>query len=231
MENLEALFNDIKQKHHVPVERVHRTLHRAAAYAIALPKVHPDLIRYLVRIPVHMFTPESMDVGTAVWNWMLVERADVEKRLMVEMLSMWHWAQKHRKGLFSPVLNAKHPFVSKMTNDPSDKAVCDSSHRVASYLFTPHQTWIKFLSSRFYSIRHRSRHLVNMFVRLLQESFQSAHLMSTHALARPVRFQLLLLGTKILQSTRMEALAEHKFRSLVYECAFNWFSLEPRYVR
>ncbi|KAI8148722.1 hypothetical protein BJV82DRAFT_642239 [Fennellomyces sp. T-0311] len=229
LENLEALLVDIKQKHHVSVERVHRTLHRAAAYAIALPKIHPDLIRYLVRIPVHMFTPESLDIGTTVWNWMLVERADVEKRLMVEMLSMWHWAQKHRKGLFSPVLNSKHPFVAKMTNDPSDKAVCDSNHRVATFLFTPHQTWIKFLSSRFYSIRHRSRHLVNMFVRLLQESFQNGHLMSTHALARPVRFQLLLLGTKILQSTRMEALAEHKFRSLVYECAFNWFSLEPRW--
>lgn len=51
-----------------------------------------------------MFTPESLEIGTAVWNWMLVERTDVEKRLMVEMLSMWHWAQKHRKGLFSPVL-------------------------------------------------------------------------------------------------------------------------------
>lgn len=51
-----------------------------------------------------MFTPESLEIGTAVWNWMLVERSDVEKRLMVEMLSMWHWAQKHRKGLFSPVL-------------------------------------------------------------------------------------------------------------------------------
>lgn len=105
LENLEALLTDIKQKQSaVSVERVHRTLHRAAAYAIALPKVHPDLIRYLVRIPVYMFTPESLDIGTTVWNWMLVERADVEKRLMVEMLSMWHWAQKHRKGLFSPVL-------------------------------------------------------------------------------------------------------------------------------
>ncbi|CDS12547.1 hypothetical protein LRAMOSA04741 [Lichtheimia ramosa] len=230
LENLEALLTDIKQKQSaVSVERVHRTLHRAAAYAIALPKVHPDLIRYLVRIPVYMFTPESLDIGTTVWNWMLVERADVEKRLMVEMLSMWHWAQKHRKGLFSPVLNSKHPFVAKMTNDPSDKAMVDSSHRVASFLFSPHMSWIKFLSSRFYSIRHRSKHLVNMFVRMLQESFQNAHLMSTHALARSVRFQLLLLGTKVLQSTRMEALAEHKFRSLVFDCAFNWFSLEPKW--
>lgn len=127
-------------------------------------------------------------------------------------------------GLYS----SKHPFVAKMTNDPSDKAMVDSSHRVASFLFSPHMSWIKFLSSRFYSIRHRSKHLVNMFVRMLQESFQNAHLMSTHALARSVRFQLLLLGTKVLQSTRMEALAEHKFRSLVFDCAFNWFSLEPK---
>lgn len=115
-----------------------------------------------------------------------------------------------------------------MTNEPSDKAICDSNHRVANFLFSPHATWIKFLSSRFYSIRHRSKHLVNMLVRLLQESFQNAHLMSTHALSRSVRFQFLSLGMKILQSTRMEALAEHKFRALVYDCAFNWFSLEAK---
>lgn len=115
-----------------------------------------------------------------------------------------------------------------MTYAPSDKAIRDSNVRVASFLFSPHVIWIKFLSSRFYAIRHRSRHLVNMFIRLLQESFQNSHLMSTHSLAGYSRFQLLRLGLKMLQSCRMEALAEHKFRSLVYDAAFNWFSLTPK---
>ncbi|CAO3596291.1 unnamed protein product [Absidia cylindrospora] len=226
---LETLIEDIKQNRDIPVNRLNSTLHRAAGFTLALPHVRPDLIRYLVRIPVLLFTPESLELGTSVWNWILVERPEVENRLMVEMLGMWSWAQRHRKGLFSPVLNAKHPFVSKMTYAPSDKAIRDNNVRVASFLFSPHVTWIKFLSSRFYAIRHRSKHLVNMFIRLLQESFQNSHLMSTHSLACHSRFQLLRLGLKMLQSCRMEALAEHKFRSLVYDAAFNWFSLTPKW--
>ncbi|KAF7723837.1 phosphatidylinositol-4- kinase [Apophysomyces ossiformis] len=229
LEALSALFAEVRQKKKVPVERLHRTLHRAAGFIISLPNIHPDLVHYVVCIPVYLFTPEALDIATSVWNWILVERPETEKRLMVEMLGMWSWAQKHRKGLFSPILNVKHPFVSKMTYVPSDKAIRDSNQKAAVFLFSPHVTWTKFLSSRFYAIRHRSKHLVNMFVRLLQESFQNAHLMSTHPLARYARFQLLRLGMKILQSTKMEALAEHKFRTLVYDAAFNWFSLEPRW--
>ncbi|ORX46095.1 hypothetical protein DM01DRAFT_1339741 [Hesseltinella vesiculosa] len=226
---LEQLVDDINNKRQVPVSRLTNSLHRAAGFILLQPDVHPDLIRYLVRIPVLLFTPESLELGTSVWNWVLVERPEVENRLMVEMLTMWSWAQKHRKGLFSPALNAKHPFEAKMTYAPSDMAIRDSNVRVATFLFSPHNTWIKFLSSRFYAIRHRSKHLVNMFMRLLQESFQNAHLMCTHSLAAYPRFLLLRLGLKMLQSCRLEALAEHKFRSLVYDTAFNWFSLQPRW--
>lgn len=116
-----------------------------------------------------------------------------------------------------------------MTYTPSDKAVRDSNHRIATFLFTPHISWIKFLSSRFYAIRHRSKHLVNMFIRLLQDSFQNASLMSTHSLARYARFSLLRLGLKVLQSTRLEALAEYKLRSLVYDAAFDWFTQNPKW--
>ncbi|CAO0794100.1 unnamed protein product [Mucor circinelloides] len=229
IEALTSLTQDITDRKSVPVERLYRVMHRSAGYAIALPKVNADIIRHLVHIPVLMFTPESLDIGTTVWNWMLVERPEVENKLMIEMMSMWGWAQRHRKGLFSPLLNVKHPFVSKMTYSPSDKAVRDSNHRIATFLFTPHISWIKFLSSRFYAIRHRSKHLVNMFIRLLQDSFQNANLMSTHSLARYARFSLLRLGLKVLQSTRLEALAEYKLRSLVYDAAFDWFSQNPKW--
>jgi phosphatidylinositol 4-kinase len=101
---LETLTDDIKQGRDVPVDRLNSTLHRAAGFTLALPEVHPDLIRYLVRIPVLLFTPESLELGTSVWNWILVEHPELENRLMVEMLGMWSWAQRHRKGLFSPVL-------------------------------------------------------------------------------------------------------------------------------
>ncbi|RCI05105.1 phosphatidylinositol-4- kinase, partial [Rhizopus stolonifer] len=230
LEALSKLSQDIlEHKPSATVERLYRVMHRSAGYAIALPKINAEIVRYLVHIPVLMFTPESLDIGTTVWNWMLIERPEIEDRLMIEIMSKWVWAQRHRRGLFSPLLNVKHPFVGKMTYTPSDKAIRDSNHRIAMFLFTPHVTWIKFLSSRFYSIRHRSKHLVNAFIELLQTTFQNASLMSTHSLARYARFSLLRLGLKVLQSTRLEALAEYNLRSLVYEAAFDWFSQTPKW--
>lgn len=229
VETLHGLLEDVKQKRIVPVDRLRRTMLQAASFIISLPTIHPDLVTLIVRIPVHIFTPESLEIGTDVWNWVLVERPDIEKRLMVEILNMWNWAQRYRKGLFSPKLNSKHPFVSKMTYAPSERAIIDKNNERMTCLFTPHVTWIKFLTSRFYAIRHRSKHLVNMFIRLLQCTFQNSHLMSSNPFARLPRFQLLFLGMKILHSAQMEALAEYRFRSLVYTSAFNWFSLPPKW--
>lgn len=104
IEALSSLTQDIKERKKVSVERLYRVMHRSAGYAIALPTLNADIIRHLVHIPVLMFTPESLDIGTTVWNWMLVERPEVENKLMIEMMSMWGWAQRHRKGLFSPLL-------------------------------------------------------------------------------------------------------------------------------
>ncbi|KAI8379424.1 uncharacterized protein BYT42DRAFT_514723 [Radiomyces spectabilis] len=229
LETLSQLLEAVKQKQPVSHERLHRILYRAAGYTIALPSMQPSLLRYIVRIPVQLFTPKSLELATSVWNWIMIERADLEKRLMIEIFSMWDWAQKHRKGLFSPLLNVKHPFATKMTYAPSDKVVRENTHRIAHLLFSPHETWIRFLSSRFYAIRHRNKHLVNLFVRTLQETFGNARLMSTHTLAGSPRYQLLQLGLKVLQSVRMEALTEHKFRSLVYDAAFDWFSNPPKW--
>jgi phosphatidylinositol 4-kinase len=68
-----------------------------------------------------------------------------------------------------------------------------------------------------------------MFIRLLQDSFQNAHLMSTHSLSRYTRFLLLRLGLKVLQSARLEALTEYKLRTQVYDAAFDWFSQAPKW--
>lgn len=117
-----------------------------------------------------------------------------------------------------------------MTYTPSDKAIRQTNCEVANHLFAPHMTWIYFLSSRFHAIGHRSKQLANMFIRLIQESLQNYHLLSTHPLSRMGRFQLLLLAVKMLQANRMEALQEYKFRYLLYKTAFNWFVTTAKFV-
>ncbi|KAG1141414.1 hypothetical protein G6F38_008437 [Rhizopus arrhizus] len=230
MEKLENLFKDIKIQHkNVSTDRLRCIMLQAASFIVSLPEVHPDLIQYLVSIPVQIFTPDSIEIGVDVWSWVLVERFDVEERLMTEIANMWSWALRHRKGLFSPALNAKHPFIVAMSYAPSDKFIIDKNIRAVAHLLTPHTTWIKFLTSRFYTFRHRSKSLVRVLVSLLSETFRNSHLMSTHPSARLPRFQLLFLGLKVLQSTQMEAFSEYHFRSLVYQSAFSWFALSPKW--
>ncbi|KAI8974048.1 hypothetical protein BDB01DRAFT_807332 [Pilobolus umbonatus] len=227
---LEELTNDQKQKKLIPVDVLSRTMYRAASYIISLKHVHPDLIHHVVRLPVQIFSPESLEIAIDVWNWIIIECPRLEKRIMVEILNAWGWAQRYRKGLFSTKMDSKHPFTSRMTYAPSERSVIDKNNAVMTKLFTPHVTWIKFLLSRFYSIRHRSRFLIHLFIQTLQDSFFNSNLMSTHPFTRLPRFQLLFLGMKVLKSAKMEALAEYKFRTLVYSSAFNWFSLPPKWV-
>ncbi|KAI8581455.1 hypothetical protein K450DRAFT_233176 [Umbelopsis ramanniana AG] len=226
---LTDILQEVKNNKPVAIGYLHHALYRAAGLLITLPKLDADIIRNIVRIPVQIFSPDSMHIGTAVWDWIVVERPDFETLLMVEMLSMWNWCQRHRRGLFSPVLNCQNPFVSRMTYTPSDKAIRQKNCKVANYLFAPHMTWIYFLSSRFHAISHRNKQLVNMFIRLIQESMQNFHLLSTHPLSRMGRFQLLVLAVRMLQGNRMEALQEYKFRHLLYQTAFNWFTMPARW--
>jgi phosphatidylinositol 4-kinase len=64
-----------------------------------------------------------------------------------------------------------------MTYQPSDTTKMESRHNEAVVLFTPHETWLRFIISRFFAIRHKDKHLVHLSVLLLRESFQNAHLM------------------------------------------------------
>ncbi|KAI7875421.1 hypothetical protein K492DRAFT_168123 [Lichtheimia hyalospora FSU 10163] len=226
---LQGLLDDAKMGRHVQIDRLHGTMLRTAAAIVAQKKVHPDFLAYIVRIPVYIFTAEAMEIGTNVWNWILIECPEVEERLMIEMLGMWQWTQRHRKGLFSPKVNFNDPFEEHMTYKPSDRSDVESVLQQSRSLFIPHLAWIEFIHSRFNATRHMRKNLTSLFIHLLGSTFRNAHLMSTHALSRQPRFHMLWLGLKILETVNMEAFTEHNFRTLVYEAAFNWFCLPPKW--
>lgn len=52
--------------------------------------------------------------------------------------------------------------------------------------------------------------------------------LSTHPLAREVRFSLVLLGFQVLASSNMEANLEVRFRDHVFEAALSWFAVKPQ---
>ncbi|KAI8347951.1 hypothetical protein B0O80DRAFT_391114 [Mortierella sp. GBAus27b] len=226
-ERLQEMQQQVKDNQLISNNDLANALHRAVSAVVTLDKVQADLVKMIVWIPIYLFTPDSLKIGTSAWNWLITEKPEAEKRLMSEVAAGWEWACRHQKGLFSPLLNSEDPFRARMEYAPTDKKARQESYRIASYLFSPHAIWIEFLSSRFQATRYRNRDMVDMFSRLLQLTFGERHQMSTHPMAREGRIQLLVLGLRLLQSNRMEALIEYKLRSALYRSAFSWFELTP----
>ncbi|KAK3818759.1 MAG: hypothetical protein J3Q66DRAFT_282178 [Benniella sp.] len=224
-ENLQKMAQQVKEGQFVDNKDLANALHRAVSALVTLDKIDEDLVKMIAWIPIYLFTPDSMKIGTSVWSWLITEKPAVEKRLMSEVASGWAWASRHQKGLFSPLLDSKDPFRARMEYAPSDKKARQESYKIASYLFAPHSIWIEFLSSRFQATRYSNRDLVDIFTRLIQLTFDAGYKMSTHPVAREGRFQLILLGLRLIQSNRMEALVEYKVRSALYLAALSWFEL------
>ncbi|KAF9906504.1 phosphatidylinositol-4- kinase [Linnemannia zychae] len=228
-ENLQKMAQQVKADQFVSNKDLANALHRAVSAVVALDKVDEELVKMVAWIPIYLFTPDSLKIGTSVWNWLITEKPAVEKRLMAEVAAGWDWACRHQKGLFSSLLDSEDPFRVRMEYAPTDKKARQRSYKVASYLFSPHLIWIEFLSSRFQATRYRNRDMIDTFTRLIQLTFAKEHKMSTHPLAREGRFQLLLLGLRLLRSDHMEALVEYQIRSALYLSALSWFELSPRW--
>ncbi|KAF8932770.1 phosphatidylinositol-4- kinase [Dissophora ornata] len=228
-ESLQKMTQQVKDDQFISNKDLANTLHRAVSALVTLDKIEEDLVKMIAWIPIYLFTPDSMKIGTSVWNWLITEKPGAEKRLMSEVASGWAWASRHRKGLFSPLLDSEDPFRVRMEYAPSDKKARQKSYKIASYLFAPHTIWIEFLSSRFQATRYGNRDMVDIFTRLIRLTFDSGYKMSTHPLAREGRFQLILLGLRLIQSNRMEALVEYTVRSALYNAALSWFELSPRW--
>ncbi|KAF9381697.1 phosphatidylinositol-4- kinase [Podila verticillata] len=228
-ESLQKMLHQVKADQFVSNKDLANALHRAVSALVTLEKTEEDLVKMIAWIPIYLFTPDSLKIGTSVWSWLITEKPCVEKRLMSEVAAGWTWTSRHQKGLFSSLLDSEDPFRVRMEYAPSDKKARQKAYKVATYLFAPHVIWIEFLSSRFQATRYGNRDLVAIMTRLLHLTFDHGFKMSTHPLAREGRFQLILLGLRLLQTNRMEALIEYRIRSSLYKAALSWFELSPRW--
>ncbi|CAG8792649.1 6516_t:CDS:2, partial [Racocetra fulgida] len=138
--SLAHLEKRILNNHNVPIKELSSTLHLAAGLLVAFSKLEEELVHFIVWIPVYLFSPESIKLGTEVWNWIINEKPTFEQRVMVEIADGWSWTVRHRKGLFSSALK-------------------DKNYKLAKDLFEPHLVWIQFLSGRFQAFRYRSNEL------------------------------------------------------------------------
>ncbi|KIO22722.1 hypothetical protein M407DRAFT_216052 [Tulasnella calospora MUT 4182] len=210
-------------------QELKRLLFRCASALASAKKCDYDLLHYLVTIPFEIFSPLSISLGIESWTWLIRERPDCEISLMLEINSAWAGTIKKHKGVFSKHLNYDDPFNHPIKYSPTDRAEIDQNLRNARRLLTPHTLLVSMLHSRFQAVRYRHPGLILLLLRLVLRSCQAFETMSTHPLAREVRFSLLLFGFEALRSSRMDTFAEHSIREALYKAAFSWFAVRPQW--
>ncbi|KAJ9125427.1 hypothetical protein QFC22_000388 [Naganishia vaughanmartiniae] len=201
-----------------------RLLLRATAVLISSPMIERDILHCLVALPMRTFTALGIAAGVDAWTWLVAERPDIEVALLSEISDEWEWTIQANRGLFSDTINYIGPFERPIEYSPTDKTTLDHDLAVAKRLLQPHTLLTQVLSSRFQAVKYRDRGTMLAFFRLLSRSFKAHKQMSSHPLAREVRFSLILLAFQVLGSSRMETDFELKFRNDIFSAALSCWS-------
>ncbi|EFP83486.2 phosphatidylinositol-4- kinase [Puccinia graminis f. sp. tritici] len=207
------------------ITQLSSALYRAGSHVIASPKPDLELLQRLVSLPIRMFTPLSVSLGLEVWTWLIDVKPEVETKLITEVMTMWNWTHRRRKGLFSNSLDSTNPLNQSIQFNPTDRDEMHHHLNSIKRMLKPHSILLDFLSSRFQAARYQNRNLVMATMRFLRESFENVSDWCKHPLSRELRIRLLIFGFSICQGSRMEDNVEHLLRDLCYHASFDWFSL------
>ncbi|KAJ2490953.1 phosphatidylinositol-4- kinase [Coemansia sp. RSA 2050] len=208
-------------------------MHHATHHLVAAPRVDRELARLLVWVPLTLFDEGLMRATSHMWTTLMVERADIEVLIMVELTIAWTWLIQQHQGLFSQRFEPKSPFAAKMAYSPSDKSARSRGYAIISRALAPHMLLIEFIMQRFDSVKHLPHsnfNVINAILRILQVTFDNLQRITTNALARGPLFMLVHLGFKLLKlGFESSPILETKLRDGLYKTAFRWFALPPRW--
>ncbi|WAQ86921.1 hypothetical protein PtA15_7A650 [Puccinia triticina] len=207
------------------ITQLSSALYRAGSHVIASPKPDLELLQRLVSLPIRMFTPLSVSLGLEVWTWLIDVKPEVQIKLIAEVMTMWNWTHRQRKGLFSNSLNSKNPLNQSIQFNPTDRDEMHHHLNSIKRMLKPHSIMLDFLSSRFQAARYQNRSLVMATMQFLRKSFEHVSDWCKHPLSRELRIRMLIFGFSICQGSRMEDNVEHLLRDLCYHASFDWFSL------
>ncbi|CAH7669300.1 hypothetical protein PPACK8108_LOCUS3895 [Phakopsora pachyrhizi] len=223
-EELSSMSRSLKQGGKRPSPSFLTTvLYKAGSHVVASSKPDPEILSRIISIPIRSFTPFSCSLGLELWTWLIDAKPEVEIKLVTEVLNMWDWTLRRRKGLFSNAHDLDYPLNQSIQFTSTDRAEMQHHHNTIKRMLKPHSVLIDFISSRFQAARYKSRSIVLATMRLLKNSFESVHLWTLHPLSRELRARLIIFGFSICQGSRMEDSVEHLLRGQCYSAAFNWF--------
>lgn len=112
---------------------------------------------------------------------------------------------------------------------PSDVDALAKRKQLIHNLLAPHTRLLQFLASHFNATRLGSPDTQKIFLRLLDLTLDAIKTASPHPMAREIRFQIVLLGLKVLRTTSMGAIAQWRLKDKVLSAALSWFSGAPKW--
>ncbi|KAJ1674664.1 phosphatidylinositol-4- kinase, partial [Spiromyces aspiralis] len=209
--------------------RIALLLSRTADIIISQRKPDIELVRLVVWVPLALSHEPIMRSAIHQWTHIVVERPSTELLVMVELTIAWSWMIQKRLGIFSKKYQHRNPFDAKVIFAPTDKSAKSRAHSEIAQMLAPQVLLIQFLAHRFDATRHQLHHrdIVKPMITVLQHTFMHMDDLSTNAMTRSARFQLVNLGFKLLRIGFNNPVVENNFREGVYKLAFKWFEGPP----
>ncbi|KAK3989203.1 hypothetical protein QBC44DRAFT_90007 [Cladorrhinum sp. PSN332] len=213
-----------------PLADVRDILRRAAALLCRSDHDECSIAHYLVSIPFAMFSTQSIKLGISLWLGVMNENPRMEPRILAEIVQQWELTVQKRLGLFSPSITNPDPFFLRQEFAPSDSAALAKRKHVIHNLLTPHSRLLQFLSSHYNATRLGNPDTHHMFLRLLDITLEAVKHAAPHPMAREIRFQVLLLGLRVLKtSTTMGVIAKFRLKDQILSAGLGWFDSPPRW--
>ncbi|KAK0733343.1 hypothetical protein B0T26DRAFT_633210 [Lasiosphaeria miniovina] len=205
-------------------------LRRAAALLCRTEQDECSIAHYLVSIPFAMFTKQSIKLGVSLWLGVMNENPRMQPRILVEIAQQWEFSVQKRLGLFNPIITSPDPFFLREEFAPSDSAALAKRKHLINNLLAPHTRLLQFLSSHYNATRLGNPNTHHVFLRLLDVTLNAVKQSTLHPMAREIRFQVVLLGLRILKtSTTIGAIAQWRLKDLILSSALGWFNTAPRW--
>ncbi|GAB0136479.1 hypothetical protein EsDP_00004779 [Epichloe bromicola] len=220
----------ILSKKATSLNEVRDMLRRAAALLCRSHRDEASVARYLVSIPFALFTKQSIKVGTSLWLGVMNENPRLEAKLLNSIAQQWEFTIARKVGLFSPALAHPDPFYLKKEFSPSDLELMAKKRQAIHDLLSPHTRLLHFFNSHFSATRLGSSDTERVFMRMLDLTLTALKDGHSHPMARELRFQVVLLGLKVLRSsTTIGATAQWRFKEKILSAGLGWFRNAPKW--
>ncbi|KAI1311435.1 phosphatidylinositol 3 [Xylaria venustula] len=213
-----------------PLQDVRDILRRAAALLCRSPKDESAITHYLVAIPFHIFSKESIKFGVSLWLGVIHENPRMEPRLLSEIAQQWELTIQKKSGLFNPVFMHPDPFFLREEFAPSDNEALTKQRHQIHNLLAPHTHLMQFFGSHFNATRLGSSDTQRVFLRLLDLTLDALKTSISHPMAREIRLRIVLFSLKVLRVSETAGVtAQWRLKDKILSAGLSWFKFAPKW--